>query len=270
MDEANKGDQSGVGIVALITTYNEEAHIREAIESVLWADEIRVVDSYSTDKTVEYAQQYPKVRVIQHAYENAAAQKNWALEAIDAPWVLILDADERITPELRDEILGTVQSTHTADAYWIGRKNYAWGKPLRFLWRTDKVVRLFRPQRCRYQQLSVHSEIDTRGLRVGRLRHRMLHYTLWDWARYTEKLRRYAYWGALDRYRRGKRSTLLSICLKPLARLIKHLLIEGGVLDGKRGVILSLTMAWTVFMRSVFLYEMHLRAKESFRSSKST
>jgi len=270
MDKASKEAQSQVGIVALITTYNEEVHIRQAIESVLWADEIHVVDSYSTDKTVEYARQYPKVRVIQHAYENAAAQKNWALEAIDAPWVLILDADERITPELRDEILRTVQSSPTMDAYWIGRKNYAWGKPLRFLWRTDKVVRLFRPLRCRYQQLSVHAEIDTRGLRVGRLHHRMLHYTLWDWARYTEKLRRYAYWGALDRYRRGKRSTLLSIFLKPIARLIKHLFIEGGILDGRRGIILSLAMAWTVFMRSIFLYEMHLRAKGPIRSKKRT
>src|SRR6478672_942393 len=91
-------------ITAIIPTFNEEVHIKAAIESVLWCDEIIVVDSFSTDKTVEIVKSFPQVRLLQHEYEHSAAQKNWTIPQATHPWIFLLDADERPTPELVEEI----------------------------------------------------------------------------------------------------------------------------------------------------------------------
>jgi len=87
-------------ITAIIPTFNEEVNIKAAIESVLWCDEVIVVDSFSTDKTVEIVKSFPEVRLLQHEYEHSAAQQHWTIPQASHPWIFLLDADERPTPEL--------------------------------------------------------------------------------------------------------------------------------------------------------------------------
>src|SRR5581483_4846596 len=106
----------------IITTFNEEVNIGDCIESVLWADEILVVDSFSTDATMEVAHRYP-VQVLQRQYFGSAAQKNWALDRVHHDWVLIVDADERVTPELAAEILRTLATNPTVNGFYIRREN---------------------------------------------------------------------------------------------------------------------------------------------------
>jgi len=116
-------------ITAIIPTFNEQDHILQAIESVSWADEIIVVDSYSTDKTVELALE-KKVKIIKREYQYSASQKNWAIPQAANDWIFLLDADERLSISLKDEILKWKTSTPKYNAYWIRRINHFMGKKL--------------------------------------------------------------------------------------------------------------------------------------------
>ena len=116
-------------ITAIIPTFNEEDHILHAIESVSWADEIIVVDSYSTDKTVELASE-KRVKIIQREYQYSASQKNWAIPQANNEWIFLLDADERLSVSLKDEILRWKTSNPKYNAYWIRRINHLWEKKL--------------------------------------------------------------------------------------------------------------------------------------------
>ena len=138
-------------ISAIIPVFNEEDHIIDAIESVSWADEIIVVDSFSTDKTLALAQS-KGVKILQRAYQYSASQKNWAIPQAKYDWVFILDADERVNDSLKEEILKLKKETTTYDAFWIPRQNHFMGKKVRFSgWQGDKVIRLLRKEVCQYE-----------------------------------------------------------------------------------------------------------------------
>jgi glycosyltransferase involved in cell wall biosynthesis len=131
-------------VVVIVTTYNEEVNIADCIESVLWADEILVVDSFSRDRTVEIARGYP-VQVLQREYFGSAAQKNWALDRTTHEWVLVVDADERVPPPLAGEILRTLAANPPVDGFSIRRENIFIDRVMRHSgWSTDTVIRLFR------------------------------------------------------------------------------------------------------------------------------
>ena len=150
-------------ITAIIPTYNEQHNISAAIDAVAWADEVIVVDSFSTDKTVEIAKQ-KGARLVQREYENSASQKNWIIPQATHSWIFLLDADERVTDKLKLEINQLLANTDLKDAYWIRRINYFMGKKVRFSgWQGDKVIRLFKRDKCRYQDKHVHSEIICDG-----------------------------------------------------------------------------------------------------------
>jgi len=136
---------------AIIPTFNEEENLRECLESVRWADEVLVVDSFSQDRTVEIASELG-ARVVQHEYVNSAAQKNWAIPLALHPWVLLVDADERVTLDLRDEIRELLTVEPPFDGYWIRRANHFLGRRMEHCgWETDRVIRLFRRDVARYQ-----------------------------------------------------------------------------------------------------------------------
>ena len=119
------------GLTAIVTTFNEEANVRECLESLAFADERLVVDSYSTDRTVAIARSIPGVRIVQREYFGSAAQKNWAMDQTTTPWLLIVDADERIPEPLAREILALLSSPPQADHYAIRRQNLFLGRPIR-------------------------------------------------------------------------------------------------------------------------------------------
>ncbi len=245
-------------LTVIITTFNEADNIAGVLASVDWADEIIVVDAFSTDNTAALAQQHPKVRLLQRAYTGPADQKNWAIPQAKHTWILLLDADERVTPELRQEIERWLhQDDIPFDAFWIGRNNHFLGQPVRYSgWQGDAVVRFFRRDVCRYDEKQVHEEIITKGIRVSRLKFRMEHYTFKSVAHFLEKINRYAVWSAQDYAAKTPRVTILHLFFKPLFRFFKHYVIQRGFLDGLTGLAVCSILAWSVFLRYLYLLEM--------------
>lgn len=240
----------------IITTFNEAENLPRALASVAWADDILVVDSFSTDSTPDLARQ-AGARVEQRPYKSPADQKNWAIPLAKHEWVLLLDADEAATPALRSEVqhwLG--QRDIPFDAAWIGRNNYFLGRRIRYSgWQGDAVIRFFHRDRARYRAVQVHEEIETDGLLVGRLKGRLEHYTYRSLDHFLDKMRRYAIWSAQDHAARTPRLTLFHLYLKPAFRFFKHYLLRQGFRDGKAGFIISAIMAWGVFLRYAYLHE---------------
>ncbi|HYU32286.1 MAG TPA: glycosyltransferase family 2 protein, partial [Thermoanaerobaculia bacterium] len=155
--------QTRPAISAIITTFNEEQNIAGCIESLLWCDEILIVDSFSTDRTPEIAQGYEKVRFYQRTYFGSASQKNWAMDQVPNEWILIFDADERCTPALQKEIETLVAGAPKHEAYTIRRRVWFLGKVIRFSgWQHDQVVRLVRRGSARYPNRRVHADMITR------------------------------------------------------------------------------------------------------------
>ncbi len=242
----------------IITTFNEEANIARCLESVQGiADDILIVDSFSTDETIKIAQSYP-VRIEQRAYQGPADQKNWAIPQAQNEWILLLDADEVATPELCTEISTMLsgESPPGNDVYWIGRDNFFLGQQVRFSgWQGDQVVRFFHRDRGRYDDVQVHEEIVTEGLKVGRLHGRLQHFTFRSLEHYLDKTRRYARWSAQDHAAKTPKVRYYHLLAKPVFRFIKHFVLQQGFRDGKVGFIISVIMAWGVFLRYSYLKE---------------
>lgn len=242
-------------LTAIIPVFNEEIHIEGVIESVLWADEILIVDSFSTDQTLALARQYP-VRIVQSEYEYSASQKNRAIPLATYEWILLVDADERVTPALRDEIEGLLNNAPAYDAYWIRRINHFNGRRIRFSgWRGDKVIRLFKRDLCRYEDKHVHAEILCSSGRVSKLNEALLHFTFRNPEHFMSKQRKYAAWSARDKRNATKRITIFHTLLKPAFRFFKHYILQGGILDGKEGYQISKIMAYGVWLRYKYMRE---------------
>ncbi|MEY2430157.1 MAG: hypothetical protein QOJ40_3042 [Verrucomicrobiota bacterium] len=249
------------GLTALITCGNEEAMIGDCLASVTFADEILVVDSFSTDGTLAIARRLA-TRILQHEYVNPAAQKNWAIPQAAHEWVLILDSDERATPELAAEIAEILkQPGH--DGYWIRRRNFFWGKEIRHgAWRSDKVLRLFRRDRGRYQDKQVHEEIELASP-AGWCRERLLHFSYRSLDDYLRKVSRYSAWGADDARRRGVRGSAGKILIHSLAHFFKSYVIKQGFRDGPEGLIIAFMEGYSGFFKYAKLYEMERKARRN-------
>ena len=246
----------------IIPTFNEAEQIEAALQSVSWADELIVVDSFSEDDTVPIAKAQG-AQIFQRTYTGPADQKNWAIPKATHPWILLLDADERITDALRLEIINLLQQASIeTDAFWIARQNYFMGQRVRYSgWQGDAVIRLIRRDVCRYNNKQVHEEIDTTGLTIGRLQHPMIHYTFKNLEHYLDKTRRYSNWSAQDHLADTPHVTYFHLLGKPFFRFIKHYIIGRGFLDGKVGLIISVIMAWGVFLRYVKIKELQKQEK---------
>ncbi len=240
----------------IITTFNEENNIRRVLDSVQWAEEILLIDSFSQDNTVTIARKYGAT-VHKRKYEGPADQKNWAIPLARHPWVLILDADEKVTAQLQTEIIAKVNDPeNTYDAFWIRRQNYFLGRRIRYSgWQNDAVIRLIRRDRCRYNSKQVHEEIETAGIRVGSLSNPMEHFTFRDVTHFIDKMQRYARWSAQDYAHQTPKIGWFHLIIKPFFRFFKHFILQRGFLDGKRGFIISAIMAWGVFLRYLHLME---------------
>jgi glycosyltransferase involved in cell wall biosynthesis len=248
------------GLSVIITTFNEEVNIADCIESVLWADEILVVDSYSRDRTVPIAQGYP-VQVLQREYFGSAAQKNWAIDRTTKEWVLIVDADERVTPELAAEILRVLATAPPVNGFSIKRDNVFVDRVIRHSgWSTDKVIRLFRRDKGRYPNRRVHADLAIEGP-TPLLQHAFLHYTFRSFDQYFEKFLNYAEWGAAQAYREGRSVGVLEIAGRPLWRFLRTYVVQLGFLDGLHGLVLCTLQAFGVFLKYARLWEYRLRAR---------
>lgn len=241
---------------AIIICRNEEKDIEGAIQSLLWADEILIVDSYSTDNTLTIAGNYP-VKILQRTFDNFSRQRNWALDQAAHDWVLMLDADERLTPDLQHEIQDLLANTPAYAAYSIYRSNFFMGKEVRYSgWQNDWVVRLFDKSKNRYSDNNVHEELVMTGGRPARLKHKMWHYTYRSLSHYLEKWDIYSTLSAKDKAGSTPSVSLYHLMLKPAFRFFRHYILKLGILDGKVGFVISYLAASGVFMRYLKLWRM--------------
>ena len=241
-------------ISAVVLARDEEVDLPGCLESLGWADELMVVVSEeSVDASAEVARRYTE-RVVVRPWEGFARTRNWAIEQVAGPWVLMVDADERVTPELAEEIREAV-GRPGAGAYEIPRAFFFCGHRLRHggCW-PDAVLRLFRREAGRYGERQVHERFEARGP-VGRLKQPLLHYGYRDMDEYFEKFSRYAELAAQDRWESGRRAGLKE-WLSPGFTFFSRYVLKGGFLDGPPGLTYSALGAAFVLARTARLWEM--------------
>jgi len=242
-------------ITALIPCFNEEDCLAQALESVRWADEILVVDSFSTDASLEIAKKFG-ARIIQRAYEYSASQKNWAIPQATHPWILLLDADEVLEAQAEIEIRTLLNTQPKEVAFWLYRQNFymdqkvSWG-----MWRGDKVIRLFMRDTCLYQDKRVHAEIIANGS-VGFLKTKINHYTYKNLGHLLSKVEKYSTWKAKDKFEKGASSSFFLMVAKPFFVFIKSYFLKLGILDGRPGFIIAAISSWSVFLRQLKIWRM--------------
>lgn len=242
-------------VSAIIPTRNEEIHIKDAIASVSFADEIIVIDSYSEDNTLALAQT-EKVKILQRKFDDFSSQKNFALEHASFNWVYILDADERVSKELEREIIEKLKNPGNFVGFYIYRNFYFLGKRIKFSgWQHDKVIRLFRKDKCSYDGKLVHEKIIADGS-IGYFKNRLDHYSYRNYDHHVNKLNHYAGLKAKMMYEKGTKTTYLHILLKPAIRFLIHYIIKLGFLDGYPGYVLAKLQAYGMFTKYVKFWEM--------------
>ena len=226
-------------VTALVITFNEVGYIEKCIESVSFADEIIVVDSYSTDGTYEYLLNHPKVKVIQNPFKNFTAQKAFTLKQASNDWVLFLDADEVVSEDLQNEIKETINNNPKHVAYWFYRKFMFQNERLHFSgWQTDKNYRLFRKGKVNFSDKRiVHETLDINGT-SGKFKNRLTHYCYKDYEVYKNKMMMYGRLKAKEAFSKGKQFSYALLLLKPLWKFFNSYIIRLGFLDGAKGIII--------------------------------
>ncbi len=238
-------------ITAIIPTLNEEVHIESAINSVSFANEIIVIDSYSDDETVVLAKKY-NVKIIKRKFDDFSSQKNFAIAQAKHPWIYILDADERVTAAVEQEILEAVKNPKDKVGFFVRRSFYFAGKNINYGGcQRDKVVRLFLKEHCTYKGV-VHETIYTKG-KLGFFKNKITHYSYKNYNHYISKMNFYSALRARQYHAEGKKVNAYHLVIKPAARFVIHFFIRFGFLDGFAGFVFAKAQAYGVFTRYVKL-----------------
>lgn len=239
--------------------YNEEHNIAECLASVRWADEIIVVDSGSTDRTVELARQYTD-RVLTVEWKGYGATKNLALQHARGEWILWLDADERVPDELACEMREAIRSNDgTIAGYSMPRRAYFLGRWIKHCgWYPGRVTRLFRKSKARFTESNVHEQVVVDGA-IAELKHDLLHYTDPNLHHYFQKFNRYTTLAAADLQAAGKKFSLFDILVRPAFLFFKMYVLKRGFLDGMQGFILCVVSSAYVFTKYAKLWELQRR-----------
>jgi (heptosyl)LPS beta-1,4-glucosyltransferase len=238
-----------------IITKNEAADIEAALSSVAWADEIVVVDAESTDDTVALARARTG-RVVVRPWPGYVAQKNFAASLASHDWILSVDADERVTPELAQEIRALLDRDPRDQAYRIPRVTWHLGRWIRSTdWYPDYQLRLYDRRRAEWTGRYVHEGVRVDG-RVGRLRHELQHYAYRDIADHLETMDRYTTYAARQMYEDGRRAGVLDIACHPPAAFVRNYILKAGFRDGVPGLIVSAMNAQYVLLKFAKLWEL--------------
>lgn len=242
-----------MGLSAVVITYNEESNIDCCLQALSFADEIIVLDSGSTDKTVEIARKYTD-KVSTRPFTGFSDQKNAAVQLAGSEWVLIVDADEVITEELASEICIAINGSY--DAYKIPRLTYFLCKPIRYCgWYPDFQLRLVKKQLAVFSDRLVHESLDVMD-NCGVLKRDMIHNSFPSLDDYVRKTEHYARLSARQKLRDGRRFRIADLIIAPGATFLKKYILQMGFLDGLRGLIISVTTAYGVFLRYAMLWEL--------------
>ncbi|OFW46105.1 MAG: hypothetical protein A3J29_10700 [Acidobacteria bacterium RIFCSPLOWO2_12_FULL_67_14b] len=242
-------------LTATVITFNEAANIQAALESVSWADEIVVVDSESTDDTAAIARRFTD-KVIVRPWPGYVAQKNFAAEQASHDWILSLDADERISAPLADEIRALLTAGPAAAGYRLPRVTFHLGRWIRSTdWYPDHQLRLYDRRRARWAGRYVHESVKADGPVVD-LRGEIEHYAYRDLAHHFQTMDRYTTLAARQMFEEGRRAGLLDLAVHPPAAFLRNYLLRGGFRDGIPGLIVSAMNARYVGLKFAKLWEL--------------
>ncbi len=242
-------------ISVAIITKNEELNIRECLESVKWADEIVVVDNGSTDQTRQICQEF-QARVYQEEWKGFPRQKNSAIEKTRNEWVLSLDADERVSPDLRQEIERVLGGESSTDGYFIARKNFFLGRWIKHCgWFPDYNLRLFRKSRGHFLERAVHERVEIQG-KVGYLKNPLEHKTYRTLTDFFARMDRYSTLAAREMFREGRRYRFRDTFFRPPFTFLQMYLLQAGFLEGYLGFLLSALYSFYTFAKYSKLKEL--------------
>ena len=255
MSPASRGSPD---VTAVIAAHDESANIEACIASVEWTREVIVVENESTDDTVDRARA-AGATVISPAFTTIGAARNNAILRARTAWVLVVDADERCTPELAEEVARVVSQPGGRTAYRVPRRNFFLGKEIHHGgWGSDKPIRLFRRD-LRYNASLVHEHVDVTPSSVGEVSNSLLHYTYTSLDQYFEKFDRYSRWWADQNFAKGRRGSAAAVLFKPPARFVSMYLLRGGFRDGARGLVLACLAAASFMAKYARLWERSIR-----------
>ena len=248
-------------ISLVIITYNEEGNIQECLESAKWMDEIIVVDSFSTDRTLEICKRFT-ARVYQRPFTGFGVQKNFGIEKASMDWVFVLDADERITGELRGEIEGILMlAENEFSAYRVARKNHFYGHWLRWGGHyPDWQVRLFRNGAGWNDDFEPHHNFIFQG-NLGTLQNPLIHYTERNISDHFPKLNRFTNLAAEVRVKTCKRVHWYDLVFRPLVNFFQVYFRKQGFRDGIPGFIQAIFKSLYTFVKYAKVWEIHQRKK---------
>ena len=242
----------------VVITRNEERNITACLESVKWADEIIVVDAESKDRTVALAGEFTK-KIFIEPWKGFAEAKAFGVLQSRNDWILWLDADERVTPQLSAELQSLLTGLPPNDSYTVARRAYFLGTWIKHSgWYPGRVVRLFQKDRAAFSSVAVHEGLQVRGS-VGELRNDLLHFTDPDLSHYLEKFNRYTTLAGGQLFSEGRRFHMVDLIVRPPWLFVKMYFLRLGFLDGIPGFILAFLSSAYVFTKYAKLWEVWFR-----------
>jgi len=242
-------------ISAVIITYNEEKRLEPALKSLEGvASEVIVVDAYSQDKTLKIAKKYTD-KVFRRKWTNFADQKNFANNKASLPWILSLDADERLSSQLRQEILALKEEEPQVAGFSMPRQVFYLGKWIRHSgWYPDRKIRLFRKEKAHWEGEYIHEDLKIEG-KVAKLKGAIHHFTYRNIQDHLDRINTFSELGAKKLYARGKKCRWYHLLFLPFFRLAKSYFLKAGFLDGFAGLIISVLNGYSIFIRYAKLKE---------------
>jgi len=244
-------------LTALLITFNEEERIRNVLENISFADEIIVVDSFSTDRTVEIINKFKNVKLIQRAFKNFTDQRKFAISKAKYKWILFIDADEMISEDLKEEIQINLENPGDTVAFGVRRNFYFKDQLIRFSgYQTHIVYRIFQKDHCYFdEQKKVHETLITNG-KTKNFKNKLDHFSYTDEQSFRKKLKRYAQLRAEELLEKNKVPNAFHFHIKPLYRFVNQYVMRLGFLDGSKGYKISKLNAFEVKQRYLILRKM--------------
>lgn len=238
---------------------DEERNISDALESVKDFEDIVVVDAFSTDSTVEICKRY-HVRIFQQEWQGYARQKQRAIDYANKQWVLLLDADERVSPELKQEISVIVSNQNPNHGFYIPRKNFFLGKWIKHSgWWPDYTIRLFRKDSAYIEEREVHEKVVVKG-QTGYLKNPLEHYTYRSISEYIKKMDNYSTLAAREILSKNPQPSMTSLFLRmtirPIFTFFRIFILKQGFRDGIHGFILAMLYSFYTFLKYLKAWEM--------------
>jgi (heptosyl)LPS beta-1,4-glucosyltransferase len=249
-------------ISVCIICKNESVNLKRCLESVKWADEIIIIDSGSTDNTIEIAQEYTDKIFIRADWQGFGIQRQRAEMQATNDWLFVIDCDEMVPNELQQEIITHIENANDEQVFYLNRLTKFCGQYIRHSgWYPDKIARIYNKKNYKYNDKLVHESLDCKGCKRIDLKNNLLHYQYDDLAQYIEKRNRYAQFGANEKIKKGKKSSLSKATSSALFAFIRHYFLKRGFLDGRLGFVIAVIQMQYTFNKYLFT---------SYRSDKVT